>query len=250
MNKWNNILVLAAAAVISGISAQAGAAGATNSSLAVTARPAGFLTPSNRRAPRNVEARYGDLVERLCARATAHTGVSCPAGLNHFDGPDVIGMYLPHLRLNIILREVHNIVVAGSGVDSLGANQDPWATFKIVSAAANVSIPTPAAPDFVLPAPLPSPLPSDVPEPNTLFQGIIWNGCVGVPATFDLTLDSSIYRISTGEVFGSVHLVDEVEGHGYYNFKYTIRATDEDGNVSDFVFSGDADSICTTQAGF
>jgi hypothetical protein len=46
---------------------------------------------------------------------------------------------------------------------------------------------------------------------------------VGIPATFDLTLDSSIFRISTG---------------------------DEDGNVSNFVFSGDADSICTTQANF
>ena len=142
-------------------------------------------------------------------------------------------------------------MVEGSGVDSLGANQDPWATFKIVSAAANVSIPTPAAPAYALPVPLPGDDPwIDIPEPNALFQGIIWNGCVGIPATFDLTLDSSIYRISTGEVFGSVHLVDEVEGHGYYNFKYTIRATDEDGNVSDFVFSGDADSVCTTQANF
>ena len=75
------------------------------------------------------------------------------------------------------------------------------------------------------------------------------NGCTGVPATFDLTLDSSVYRISTGVVFGSVHLVDEVEGWGYYNFEYTIRARDENGNVSDFIFSGDADSFCTGQAG-
>jgi len=249
MNKWNNILVLTAA-VLSGISAQAGAAGATNASLTVTARPAGFVNPSDRRAPRNVEVRYGDLVGRLCARATGHTQMRCPTGLNHFDGPDVIGMYLPHLRLNIILREMRNVVVEGSGVDSLGALQDPWATFKIVSAAANVSIPTPAAPRYTLPAPAPGDTWNDIPEPNVLFQGIIWNGCVGIPATFDLTLDSSIYRTSTGEVFGSVHLVDEVEGHGYYNFKYTMRATDEDGNVSDFVFSGDADSICTTQANF
>jgi len=250
MNKWNNILVLSAA-VLSGISAQAGAAGATNSSLAVTARPAGFLNPSDRRAPRIVEVGYGNLVNRLCARATAHTPMSCPASLNHFDGPDVIGTYLPHLRLNIILRKMQNIVIAGSGVDSLGALQDPWGTFKIVSAAANVSIPAPAAPAYTLPVPLAGDAPwTDIPEPDVLFQGIIWNGCVGIPATFDLTLDSSIYRASSGAMFGAVHLVDSVKGHGYYNFKYTIRATDEAGNVSDFVFSGDADSICTTQANF
>jgi hypothetical protein len=249
MNKWNHILVLAAA-VLSGVSTQAGAAGATDFPLATTTRPAGFLNPSDRRAPRNVEPRYGGLVSRLCARATGHTQARCPVDLHHFDGATEIGMYLPHLRLNIVLKEMRNIVIAGSGVDSLGALQDPWGTFKIVSAAANVSIPTPAAPPNSLPVPAPGETWSDIPLVNTLFQGIIWNGCVGTPATFDLTLDSSIYRISTGEVFGSLHLVDEVEGHGYFNFKYTIRATDEDGNVSDFVFSGDADSVCTTQASF
>ncbi|HEU5134740.1 MAG TPA: hypothetical protein VFU13_06310 [Steroidobacteraceae bacterium] len=249
MNKWNNILVLAAA-VFSGISAHAGPAGATNFPLTGTTRPAGFLNPSDRRAPRTVEVRYGGLVDRLCARATGHTRVGCPTGLNHFDGPGSVGTYAPHLRLNIILKEMRNVVVAGAGVDSLGAFQEPWATFKIVSAAADVSIPTPAAPPYGLPVPAPGDTWSDIPHANALYQGIIWNGCLGVPATFDLTLDSSIFRISTGEVLGSVHLVDEVEGHGYYNFKYTITATDENGNVSNFVFSGDADSICTAQANF
>jgi hypothetical protein len=91
---------------------------------------------------------------------------------------------------------------------------------------------------------------SDIPHANGLFQGIIVNGCLGPAATFDLTLDSSIYRISTGQTFGGVHLADTVEGHGFHNFKYTIRATDEAGNVSDFVFSGDADSYCTWQSNF
>jgi hypothetical protein len=76
------------------------------------------------------------------------------------------------------------------------------------------------------------------------------NGCVGTPAAFDLTLDSTVFRTSTSEVFGQVHLVDEVNGHGYYNFMYTIRAMDEEANVSDFVFSGDADAFCTHQASF
>ena len=151
------------------------------------------------------------------------------------------------MRLNIIIWEMQNVVVSGSGVDSLGLFNEHWTTIKIGSSAADDSLPEPGDKyDLALPYPGETAVfPST--HSITLYRGIIENGCVGTPATFDLTLDSSVWRFGSGEVFGEVHLVDEVEGHGYYNFEYTIRATDEDGNVSDFIFRGDADSFCTSQ---
>jgi hypothetical protein len=87
-----------------------------------------------------------------------------------------------------------------------------------------------------------------IPNANGLFQGVIENGCVGPAATFDLTLDSSVYRPSNSKIFGAVHLTDAVQGHGYYKFTYTIRATDESGHVSDFEFSGDANAYCSASS--
>ena len=249
MKSLNNTVALAGV-LLSVLAAQATFGAAANSPGTIAARPGGFLTESGRRAPSSVDDRAGGLVDKLCARATGRSPVRCPSGASGAGASDEIAANLPHLRLNIILREMRNVVVSGSGVASLGLLQDPWATFKIESTTATVSIPTAADPPFGLPVPAPGETWSDIPHANALFQGIIENGCLGPPATFDLTLDSSIYRINTGETFGSVHLADSVQGHGYYNFKYTIRATDETGNVSDFVFSGDADSYCTSQSNF
>lgn len=187
---------------------------------------------------------------KLCALAAGRSPVRCPSGVIDAGASDQIAANLPHLRLNIILRDTSNVVVSGSGVDSLGPFQEPYADFEIESTTATVSIPTAADGPFGLPVPAPGDTWSDQQFANGLFQGIIENGCLGSPATFDLTLDSSIFRTSTSETFGSVHLADSVQGPGYYNFKYTIRATDESGNVSDFVFSGDADSYCTSQSNF
>lgn len=251
MIRYNGIIVLAAGVLLSSLSGREAVARTADGSAALTSRPGGFLTNSDRRAPRVVDSSSRGLMAKLCARA-ARDSNACPPSLNGGVGfpSDKITAGLPHLRLNIILREMRNVLVSGSGVDSLGAFQEPWATFKIESNAADISIPEPADPPYGLPVPAPGDIWSDIPHANGLFQGIIENGCMGPPATFDLTLDSSIYRSSTGEVFGEVLLVDAVEGHGYYNFKYTIRATDEAGNVSDFIFSGDADSYCTSQSDF
>jgi hypothetical protein len=49
------------------------------------------------------------------------------------------------------------------------------------------------------------------------------------------------------DTHGGVQPHDEVIGHGYYNFIYTIRAEDDEGNISDLTFSGDAHSICVSQ---
>jgi hypothetical protein len=248
MNACSCNILLATAVLLAASSIPGGIAEAADGP-AFTSRTGGFLTKSDRRAPSAGDNRVSGLVDKLCARTATSSRRSCPAGVHGGVGAaDDVSAGLPHLRLNIILRQMSNAVVSGSGVDSLGLLQEPWATWKIVSTAADVSIPAPAAEGFGLPVPPPGATWGDIPHANGLFQGIIHNGCIGPAPTFDLTLDSNVYRPSSNQIFGQVHLVDSVQGPGYYNFKYTIRATDESGNVSDFVFSGDADAFCTGQS--
>lgn len=193
------------------------------------------------------------LTDRLCAVISRNNDVKCPGSLrggvsgNHHGGPDEISAGLSHLRLNIILEEMQNIPVSGGGIDTLGVFQEHWATWKISSAAADQSIPGIMEQGFGLPAPGPGETWS-VPNANGLYQGIIDNGCLGTPATFDISLNSTVYRPSNSDHMGEVNLTDEVVGWGDYVFSYTIRAEDMDGNASDFIFSGIADAFCTSQA--
>lgn len=239
MNHNHPNFLLAFVFMLTALSGRESVAGSMTS---FTAQPGGFLTFSGGDS-------RGGLIESLCARAKRGFELNCPPGTRR--GPSAIDKFsagLPHLRLNIILRDMRNVVVSGAGVDSLGTFKEPWATWKIVSNHADVTLPAPADEAYGLPVPPPGEI-WDVPHANIIFQGLILNGCIGTPATFDLTLDSSVFRISSGEVFGDVHLVDSVQGYGHYNFKYKLRATDEAGNASDFIFSGDADSFCTAQPG-
>lgn len=129
MTRCNRTLVLVAAALLAGLSTHEVIAQAAAGSAVVTSRSGGFLTPSDRREPRQVYDQAGGLVDTLCAQAGRNSKLRCPSSLPGFPGPtDEITAGLPHLRLNIILREMSNVVVSGSGVDSLGPFQDPWAT--------------------------------------------------------------------------------------------------------------------------
>jgi hypothetical protein len=241
-------------ALLTGILLAAGAIPAESShaadSLTVTSRPGGFITESERRVPSEVDSQGVGLGSALCARASRNSPRRCPSAVKGAPGfpSSKISAGLPHLRLNILLKEMKNVVVAGSGVDSLGIFQEPWATWKISSAAADVSIPAPAESGFGLPLPPPGETFGEAPYANGLFQGIIHNGCLGAAASFDLKLDSTVIRSSTSEVLGQVHLEDAVNGPGFYTWAYVLRATDEAGNVSDFKFSGDADAYCTTDS--
>ena len=192
------------------------------------------------------------MLDSLCAIAGRSTRIPCPRPLSYT--PSRLGFTadLPHLRLTIIVREMQNIVVSGAGVDSAGFGQEPWVFWQIQSQAADVSIPDPSGetPYNALPAPPPGDT-WDVPHANGLYQGIIEHGCVGAPgATFDVTLDSWVARLTDNVSMGSVHLTDDVQGHGYYTFSYTLRATDDAGNVSDFVISGDANAFCVGKPHF
>lgn len=246
MSTDKRIIVLAAGVLLAGL-AQAQATRSPELAAASTT-PDGFLTKARRSPPDVARHDSESPVEAWCAQASRNS-TSCPPQQHH--GPVVIAddltAGLPNLRLDIILREMTNDVVSGSGVEAPDGTL-VFAMWKIVSANADASIPAPADPEYGLPAPPPGES-WPVSQQNYLFQGIILNGCLG-PASFDLTLDSKIHQSDQPLPYGQVHLVDSVDGHGYYNFKYTIRATDEEGNVSDFTFSGDANAYCTSQADF
>jgi len=254
MTRWHAGVLVAATIVLAALSGRNAVVRASSRGSLEVVRQTRFLTKANRPVSETAPSRSGGFVAQLCAGAARLTRLRCPSDVR--SGPvapppaDDLAASLPNLRLNIVLGAMQNVVVSGTGVDSLGAFQEPWATFKIVSTAANQSIPQPAEDPYGLPVPAPGMSFDEIPHANGLFQGIIENGCLGTPATFDLTLDSSVYRVSSGAVFGQVHLVDAVNGPGYYTFRYTVRASDEAGNVSDFVFSGDANAFCTAKSGF
>jgi len=217
----------------------------------------GFLKPT--RSPRIVVGSEDPLFDRICESAKRFLRpLNCAPTLTdrvmprNFLPPVIIAPGYPHLRLDIVLARMENKAVSGGGIaqDPNDLNDDLYATWKIQSVAATSSIPGPGDEAFGLPVPNPGEVWS-VPHGNGLFQGIISNGC-SKSTVFDVDLVSEVIRVMTlsNTTLGAVHLQDETVGNGFYIFSYTIRATDANGNVSDFIISGDARAYCTDQASF
>ncbi len=151
----------------------------------------------------------------------------------------------PHLRLDILLTRMEQKVVHGSGIFPVfPANL--YGDINISSQSASIT--NPNAHGFLSLASISTDLVNEI-EPYPIYGAIIENGCIGTPeAEFNLTLVS---RILHGmDSIGALHLHDDVVGKGYYKFKFTVRADMGDGNVSDYIFSGDANSTCTGQLSF
>lgn len=75
-------------------------------------------------------------MEGLCAVAKRRAGWKCPPSLRApASSSDTITAALPHWRLNMIVRELRNVIVAGSGV-----GDNPYAKINIESATAAASI--------------------------------------------------------------------------------------------------------------
>lgn len=215
MSTFNRPIVRAAGALLFAMAVSDSSAAAS-----FTSKPAGFLTEVPQRLP-------------------SADGGAFSAGL-------------PHLRLEIALARVENEEIAGSGIVGYAY---PYASVKIMSNAADVSIPAAAVAALEFPTP-PSGNAWNVADNasyaasvNPLFVGVIENGCLGAPAMFDLSLDGAILLPDRQTLVGEVHLADSVFGTGHYDLDYTIRATDADGNSSDIRFIGHAESYCTTQLG-
>jgi hypothetical protein len=191
-----------------------------------------------------------ELAERFIVPLKCAPTVTDQVEVKNFLPPPIIAAELPHLRLDIFLTRMEHQAVSGGGVpvDAIDFNDDDiWAHWKIQSAAATTSKPGPADEPFGMPIPQ---NPGEVwlieeYHQFALFRGVISNGCSNT-TVFDVDLVSDVFRLSN-ITLGAVHLQDEVVGNGFYVFSYTITATDPDGGVSDFIFSGDAIAYCTAQ---
>jgi hypothetical protein len=147
----------------------------------------------------------------------------------------------PHLRLDINLKRIEQQNIAGSGIQST-SNHSTNVDIIFESLSADLVTPHQTGLIHFVGTTVANP-------PLPIFTAFIENGCLGSPlATFELSLTSTIYTdLYKDHSLGSVQLYDQVVGHGYYNYNYTIRAEDDQGNISDFTFSGDADSTCVNQ---
>ncbi len=192
----------------------------------------------------------------LCRLAKRASGTPCPFTVRAPAGPvaaDDFAANLPHLRLAVILGEMEHVVVAGDGITSEDLFNEPWTLWLFQSANADVSLPTYGGEPVGLPLPPPGQTFPSPPFANGLFQAIVHNGCVGSPATFDVSLHGGVYQPADVAAFppvedeelGSVDLYDEIQGWGSYVWKYTVRASDGAGNVSDFVIDGTGHAWCS-----
>lgn len=217
----------------------------------------GFLERA--RQPRGLVGRNDPLFDHICKSAEAFLEpLNCPLTLTervsvrNFLPPPIIAADLPHLRLDIVLNRMEHQAVSDGGVtadpDPVNFSDDLYATWRIQSAGATAQFPDftdPDQEDLGLPVPQnPGEVWDNLDHANLLYQGVIRNGC-STSTVFDVELVSAVIRLN-GMTLGEVQLQDEVVGSGFYVFSYTIRATDPNGGVSDFIFSGDARAYCTS----
>ncbi len=99
---------------------------------------------------------------------------------------------------------------------------------------------------IALPVPEPGQVWDNLDHANLLLAGVVQNGCSN-STVIDVSMTSSV-GVVQGATFGEVELKDETVGHGFYTFRYKIRATGAEGEVSDFIFSGEAPVTCVGQA--
>jgi hypothetical protein len=147
----------------------------------------------------------------------------------------------PHLRLDVKLEKIDKQDISGVGIQSTSVHPT-YVDIKFDSLSADLMTPNQTGLIHFVGDTVANP-------PLRIFTAFIENGCLGSPpATLDLSLTSAIYGdLHKDYLIGGVQFYDEVIGHGYYNFNYTIRAEDDEGNISDFQFSGDASSTCVAE---
>lgn len=82
-----------------------------------------------------------------------------------------------------------------------------------------------------------------------VYDALVFGACESL-TSFDVqhiaTL-SELHQSFEATVIGSFVGVDNttIDSTGYYNLNYTVRATDSEGGVSNFHFSGKANLICS-----
>lgn len=155
----------------------------------------------------------------------ASAGIDMDIGTFEIESP-------PHLRVDFLVQTLENLAVSNGG-----AIQDMRINW---SAHSTVATDEPEfKPDSWIPPPGNSLQFNDPP----IYIGLVTNGCGNV-VTFPITFYSEVYK--GGDILGSFSATDNktIQPNGYWNFSYTIRVSDNNGNQSDVRVKGIVRALC------
>ena len=152
---------------------------------------------------------------------------------------------LPHVRVSFFIQEISNQVIANGGVETDSA--DDWEFVNWTTTGADADIENSGPYGWSLPAPgqtYDSFGPHGGSSGLMIYDALVFNAC-GSLSSFPVEHEGIVTE--SGAVIGSFSDTDNstINSTGYYNLNYTVRATDNDGGVSDVHFSGKADVICS-----
>lgn len=221
-----------AAAVVATTFAAGIASSQTTSPSFLTRLPARFVAP----APTTGFCGQLALAGRRCPPVLVYSGRSYGGLLPTID--PALKADLPHVRVSMVLQEIANVIVAGGGVAIAGLN--PHVEWTTTGSAASVEQGGPYG--YTLPGP--GVTWNDFGPHNILYDALQFNTCDSFGA-FPIQHDAVIEN--SGVSIGAFNGVDNttVNHTGFYNFRYTVRARDARGGVSDFRFSGKVNATCS-----
>jgi hypothetical protein len=154
---------------------------------------------------------------------------------------------LPNVRVSLLIQDIANVVVSGSGVDTIADNGAgevfvDWSTTGLPADEENGGPYGWGLPD-------PGETWENLSHPGgggglLVYDALVFGACGG-PLSFHIAHTASIE--DNGLVIGQFDGSDNstLDETGFYNVNYTARADDGMGNVSDFVFSGKVNVTCS-----
>lgn len=152
---------------------------------------------------------------------------------------------LPNVRVSFFIQEISNEIIANGGVETAPGDFEfvEWLTTGSEADEENGgpfgwSLPGPGDTYNNFGAPHAGPFGLMV------YDALVLGACESL-TSFDVQHEATI--MEAGADIGSFVGVDNstIDSTGYYNLNYTVRATDSDGGVSDFHFSGKAHVLCS-----
>jgi hypothetical protein len=162
--------------------------------------------------------------------------------------PPSVTTNLPHLHVMFTLQDLANTLVAGNGIGGDGETVD--LRFEVDSSVSSSEWPT------VFVGLAVGWLDPGVSNPyySILWQSVILNGCVDPPPVIPVHFKNSISVLSGGmptevEAVGLFEADDNTSlvPTGFWNFEYTVHASDSEGDASDIRVRGKASVVCSAR---
>jgi len=212
------------------------------------ARRTEFLKPLN---PQFILSPNDPLLPQFCARSERCPPIVSNGGVGGGGIPQLeldLKARLPNVRVSFLIQEISHDVVVKPGVAVPAFNRHVnWHTTGPESDAENGGVEVGELGDgsqWSLPLPGAFLTYSGL----LIYDALVFGACESL-TSFDVQHEATIVEFIESQhvALGSFVGVDNttIDSTGYYNLNYTVRATDSNGGVSDFHFSGKADVICS-----